>query len=454
MDRSALANLLKVKIGTIEMMAMSGYNVDEDRPVLDYKPKDLEGYFKYAKNNSEDNAVRRALTDDLKGGTVMNQRSSLSVIYPSKKEKNRYALVFFVPIQKSLANKSVSNQIIQIAINICLKYVWKPQIYCGDCTGKLDDIKKCFKCPSQQYCGNCFDDLKCQKCEGNTFCNTCKKKMRKFDNYIISLEKCGNCTDEEFCEKCDNLRKEVECKDCDSFKIRNGDKSNTLDETKQCFTCLDNLKCPDCDDNFCDDCEKKFGVSRCDKCPVRVFCKGCQNDGEMKDFKPCKKCGPVPEIIERCVIVSELPLSSEAKQLVSTPHPKIKASTGEDLEVGCLTQVFMDYSFYINPLKYSSNCRFQVMSKAETIDFFTSKRNNVKESQIHQIDMLDPVCKYLGLIPGNFIRIERLQVVPGSISSIEVIYRHVRRIPKDKKNKRNMKKKIGTIASGTNIDAI
>jgi DNA-directed RNA polymerase subunit H (RpoH/RPB5) len=450
MHESTNSKLLEVKKRSIEMMSARGYDVSEDLPVLDYEPDELEDYFEYAKEAVDTNAIRSALMYD-KGDSLLNLRSALSTLYESKERPDHYAMVFFVPIRRSKDNKSVSKQIIQIPIEVCLRYPWTKQTYCSDCSDKFDSIKQCSECPIQQFCEDTFDGYKCDECEDGNFCRKCKNKMRKFRNYLITYDRCENCTEEKYCDDCDKIREEAECKDCSSYKIRHGNKSKRLKPKDECNTCFDKLKCSDCtEDGLCDDCNKKYDPVGCENCPLKPFCEECMSSPKLA---PCKNCPDSPKIIEQCVIISDVQLSSDAKQVATTPYPRVRATTGELLEVGCLTQVFMYQDFFFNPLKHNLGCRYQVLTTQQTIDYYKTDRNNVKEGNMHKLDMAGPICKYLGLYPGQMVRIERDSVVPGTIVETEIVNRIVNSIPIVKKNRRRGANKKGVIvASGAGVN--
>jgi hypothetical protein len=177
------------------------------------------------------------------------------------------------------------------------------------------------------------------------------------------------------------------------------------------------------------------------------YCAGCKDE-------ICEDCPPPPQIIVRCVIITEVPLTTDAKQVASASVPRIKASTGVPLETGCLIQTFMDYELSYDILAHSMGSRYQVMTREETIDFFEnaddgSSPNSVSESQIARIDMNGAICRYLGLYPGQLLRVERETVVPGTMLPYEITYRLVCSIPKIKKNRRRgLKDKNQAMAAG------
>jgi len=177
------------------------------------------------------------------------------------------------------------------------------------------------------------------------------------------------------------------------------------------------------------------------------YCPDCKDE-------TCENCPPPPQIIVRCVIITEIPLTTDAKQVASANVPRIKASTGVPLETGCLIQTFMDHELSFDILAHSMGSRYQVMTREETIEFFKnsddgSSPNSVLESQIARIDMNGAICRYLGLYPGQLLRIERETVVPGTMLPYEITYRLVCSIPKIKKNRRRgLKDKNQAMAAG------
>jgi DNA-directed RNA polymerase subunit H (RpoH/RPB5) len=114
----------------------------------------------------------------------------------------------------------------------------------------------------------------------------------------------------------------------------------------------------------------------------------------------------------------------------------------------------MDYELSYDILAHSMGSRYQVMTREETIDFFEnaddgSSPNSVSESQIARIDMNGAICRYLGLYPGQLLRVERETVVPGTMLPYEITYRLVCSIPKIKKNRRRgLKDKNQAMAAG------
>lgn len=430
--------LLNLKKASIQMAIAGNYNVDEDKPVLAYKTGDLEEYFEYAKSTADTNAIRKAYDEK----DQLTNRASLSTLYESKDRPNHFILMCFIPVPNKKFNKSISKDIITIGVSLCRDYLPQNQRYCSSCDEKQNKIKRCSKCPAQKYCKNCEENLKCTECPENSFCPACSTKLKKMNVYKLAREKCINCTQTEYCESCSNLRNAQECKECSQFA--------TQEEKDKCNNCITKLKCKECPSflekgkkgkNFCEDCENKMNFHRCKDCPFITFCNSCT---KINNIKPCLKCPPPPQIIERCVIISEIDLSPEAKQVASANIPRIKPSTGDEIEVGCLIQVYLDKELLYNPLIHSLGSRYQVMSIEETIDFFQNPENNVTEYQIPQIDMAGPVCQYLGLYPGRLLRIERTILVPGSMIQYEIVYRLVRLIPIVRKNRRRNLKKTAT----------
>jgi DNA-directed RNA polymerase subunit H (RpoH/RPB5) len=441
--------LLDLKKASIRMAIAGNYNVDEDRPVLDYKPGDIRKYFDYAFENASSNAIRNAL--ELKG--QLTKRSSLSTLYESIDRPNHFILFYFVYTPKESSSKFVGKEIILIPNTLRTMYGPMKQKYCEECINNQNEIKRCFKCPTPQFCKTCTESLKCENCPENKLCPTCVVKLRKMNIFSLAREKCGMCTKSEYCQRCKEMRSGQECKECANFTKQS--------EKDSCQNCISKLKCKDCDPSrteekgkskskkeieFCEDCQTKFDFKKCEECPPPNFCNECI---KINKIKPCKDCPPPPQIIERCVIITETQLSPDAKQVASANIPRIKASTGEWIEVGCLVQVYMDYEMFYNPLVHSLGSRYQVMSTEQTIEFFKNKNNSVTESQIFQADMAGPVARYLGLYPGQLLRIEREILVPGTMITHEVVYRLIRLIPVVKKNRRrNLKKKVNTNISG------
>lgn len=435
--------LLALKKASIHMAAASGYDISEDLPVLEYKPEDLHSYIDYAKDMADTNAIRKAFNEQ----DLLTDRSCLSTIYESKDRPNNFVLICFVPVPKQKNMQSVKKPIIQIPVSVCARYTFSKQKYCTSCTKKFEGIKRCYKCPTQQYCDECTQSLKCDKCTEDKFCTTCVNKQRKINIYKLAREKCSTCK-EDYCSTCEEMLSTQECKECSQIK--------TLEDKDKCQTCLSKIKCKECPssneegEEFCEDCETKFSFEKCKECPLQTFCRECV---KTKNIIPCSKCPTPPQIIERCIIISESDLSSEAKQVAIANIPKIKASTGEWIETGCLIQVFRDYDVFYNPLVHSFGARYEVMSIEKTIEFFKSKDNNVTEGQMYQMDMSGPICKYLGLYPGQLVRIEREILIPGTMLTHEVIYRIVKLIPIVKKNRRRgLKKRTVTTASGASTE--
>jgi|GEM_PF-6717914 len=239
---------------------------------------------------------------------------------------------------------------------------------------------------------------------------------------LNSFSRCLKCPLPQYCASCENTFR------CD----------NCVNETKMCSTCTTKAK-------KMYTTNEQEEVEYCDNCPQQTYCYDCQKTNIVK---PCKKCPVAPQIIERCVIISEKPLTPDATNSAAAASvPRIHATTGEWVSYGCLTQVYMDYDLFYNPLVHSLGSRYQVMTTTETVDFFRNKNNTVTESQLFQMDMAAPVAKYLGLYPGKLLRIERDILVPGTIITHEVVYRLIRLIPLIRKNRRRSKKE-SILASG------
>jgi DNA-directed RNA polymerase subunit H (RpoH/RPB5) len=188
---------------------------------------------------------------------------------------------------------------------------------------------------------------------------------------------------------------------------------------------------------YCTKCTRNLkSIQECPRCTVHEKCTLCAEESK------CPDCPTSPQMIERFIIVAAYPLSDQADKIIPKKVPRIRPSTGEWIETGQLVQVFLDENLLYNPLINSLKSSYKVLSVKEGAKLFDNKGNNITEHQIHIIDSSDMVCKYLGLVPGNIIRVERKQVIPGSIPMFEIIYRLVRRIPEVRKNrKRTVKKK-------------
>jgi len=406
--------LRKLKIATIQMASSCGYDTSEDDAVLGYKASNMREYYNYAKDSIDSNAIRNTL--DSHG--YFSFRSSLSTLYESIDRPNHFILICFLFIPDNV--KQIGIDFVRPAIKLCQSYTDTNQKYCDECVIKHDKIKPCLNCPSQQFCTDCITKLKCENCEDEKLCNNCVNKMKKINTHNIINKKCNNCKKKNFCENCTDLQN------------KNIIKNNCKDCKNELFSC--------------EDCKLKKNFEKCQNCPQFTFCKSCI---KSNNITPCKKCDKPPQIIERCILITEYPLSSDAKEKSSGNIPKIKPNTGELISAGCLVQVYIDHEILYNPLIHSLGSRYQLMTTEETIEFFNNPDNYVTESQIHQIDMQGAICKYLGLYPGQLLRVERDILVPGSMIQHEIIYRLVRFIPSIRKNRRRgLKKTVTTNVSG------
>lgn len=431
------SDLLKLKIQSIKMMASSGYDVSDDLPVLSYKPENMKDYFEYAKDDTEKNAIRRCLHDN----GIMTDRTCLSTIYESKIRPNHHSVVFFAPLPPSKKN-SLSKSLIEGPVSLCALFPFAKRAYCGPCTESLTGIKKCPRCPIKQFCEDCEGDLKCEDCTKDKWCSSCSSRQKKWFNYRSSLQHCSKCPQEGgFCEPCSHDKSARSCEEC---------KKETNSSDKDCKGCMEKLKCDKCTNkNFCTDCTKMKDVRGCEKCPNPQFCRECFT---RSGFKACKKCPPPPQVIERFVIISHVPLSVDAKATASANVPRIKPSTGDWVETGCLIQVFLDREMSYNPLIHTYKSTYYILSIEEGVELFRSKDNNVTENQIYQFDSNEQISKYLGLFPGNVIRVQRKQVVPGCMAKWEVIYRVVRPIPISRKNRKRALKPTAEVVTSSAAD--
>jgi len=405
---------LKLKIATIQIASACGYDTSEDDEVLAYKPKDIGDYYKYALNTIESNAIRSILHDN---GQLSN-RSSLSTLYESKDRPNHFILICFLFIHKDL--KQIGVEFVKPVMELCNLYMPSNQKYCNDCVKKHNKIKACLNCSQPQFCSDCITKLRCKNCDDEKLCNICINKMKKINIHNIINKKCGNCTKSDFCEACKS--------DQESSNVKNS--------------------CKDCKGELfsCEDCEFKKNFTKCEECPQFTFCNSCI---KTKNITTCKNCPKAPQIIERCVLISEYPLTPDAKDKAAANIPRIKPNTGELISAGCLVQIYLDHELSYNPIIHSLGSRYYVMTTEETIKFFNNPDNYVTEFQIHQIDMHGTICKYFGLYPGQLLRIERDILVPGSMILHEIIYRIVRFIPIVRKNRRRgLKKTAQTNVSG------
>jgi DNA-directed RNA polymerase subunit H (RpoH/RPB5) len=429
---SSREDLLKLKKQSMRMMALSGYDISDDYPVFSYKPKNMEAYFKYAKEDIEKNAIRKCLDKN----KIMTDRSCMSTIYESKKRPNHYAVVFFAPTPP-LKKNSISKTVIESPIALCGFFPFAKRSYCKSCSKSLTGIKRCPRCPIRQHCNECEEGAKCANCTEDSWCTTCSSKQKKWFNYRMSLQQCSQCPDEGgYCENCSSNRKLHTCEECKDEELTN----------TECESCLEKLKCDKCTSKkFCEECTKIRNVKDCDKCPTPSFCRECLT---RSGFEPCERCPPPPEVIERFVIITQVPLSVDAKATASANIPRIKSSTGEWVETGCLIQIFLDRDMSYNPLIHTYMSTYHVLTIEEAIELFRNKDNNVSEHQIYQMDSNEQISKYLGLFPGNVIRVQRKEVVPGCMAKYQVIYRCVKNIPISRKNRKRALKPTEVVASG------
>lgn len=404
---SSNAELLAIKKASLELMSFSGYDISDDEPVFNYSPHDMNAYFKHANEDTTKNAIRKILKDN----DVLSSRTSMSNIYESKVRPSHYAVVFFAPIPPPDKN-SVGKNFIEAPVSLCALYSFSKRKYCSKCTKKISKTDRCVQCPIENYCSECVKKGQCSKCTTGIWCDTCLVKIKKWSNFKLSEQRCESCPSKG-----------------------------------ECKTCSEKMKCEKCTPSkFCSDCSKIKNLKQCEDCPLPQFCRRCVS---TKELDHCEDCPPPPQIIERFIIITALPLSVDAKEVATANKPKIKPSTGEWLEIGCVMQVFMDSKILYNPLINSLGSLYQVLSVDEAIELFSNKSNSVTEHQIHPIDSNEVICSYLGLFPGNVLRVERKQVVAGNIVMREITYRVVKAIPNSKKSRRrDLKKKAEIVISG------
>jgi DNA-directed RNA polymerase subunit H (RpoH/RPB5) len=436
-------NLLTVKKQSIIMMKLSGYKTEDDDPVLNYEVEDLPEYFDYARDDIKNNAIRKLLSES---GFLKVERCCFSTAYESRARPGYFAVVYFAPPPQA-PSSSIGKSLIAGPFSLCGTYPFAKQVHCTSCVRSLKDIKKCPRCPAQQYCPDCIEDLKCPNCVTEKWCPGCTTRIKRWTNYKLSLQQCKNCPQKDenksYCETCTHSREQHSCKQCYRNPEGNLDKET-------CESCMSSLKCENCpSESFCEQCDKireKIMEDRtCSNCPETQLCKKCV---QKNKFEPCKRCPPPPQIIERFIVIAEASLSPEAKVAISGGIPRIKPSTGEWVETGQLVQIFLDEELFYNPLINSLKSSYKVLSPEEGAKLFDDEGNNITEHQIHLIDFSDVVCKYLGLFPGNVLRVERKQVVPGSIPMFEIIYRLVRLIPSVRKSRKRGTKKKPVVISG------
>lgn len=419
------------------MCKVSGYNVDTDEAFFSYEPGDLKTYFDYVKEEGHP-------IDFIANGGILNERSCLSTLYESSTKPGYFCLVYFLPILLE-DDKNAANKIVAPPIDFCTRYGYHNLVYCGKCFDRINSIKQCIKCPVQKYCTECTPRLSCMGCTDEKLCIKCINKIKKMRVYKNSLEFCSECKDSTFCKKCDKTRSQKECKNCSSYIKRTTVKTK-LKGNEVCHDCV---KCDDCeDDSMCEDCTAKFGVTTCPKCPIKTFCTECS---VKNNLELCDSCPPQANIIERCIIISIVELTPASKKIVSINIPKLCASTGEWIENGYLVQIFLDRDFLINPLVYSMGIGYYPMPINETVQFFKTN-TDMLETQMCQMDMHGPICKYLGLYPGRLVRIERKSIIPNSADNDTVTYRLIVGISKVKKSRSKLKKNKKPIINASGIN--
>ena len=451
MDKRLLKKFLEIKKASLEMLALSGCNIDHEKDILEYDTRDMQGYMDFLENNPGANIVTQTLSNK----NIYSDRSMMSSIYRHNDNPNHYTLVYFVPtlIEET---KSVSKVMISPVVDICVKNSFSNQEYCKGCENKLEKIKQCHECPTQKYCDGCVQDISCDNCVGG-MCSECVSKIEKHNRYNLSIKRCKDCPKGDMCRNCIRTRKHVECKQCPSHMIDAGEDYDNEGEKYRrydpCVPCMNEMKCENCDeDEFCNLCSAKSKIEKCDNCPTKQFCMKC---AVKHGVKRCDSCPQAPEVIMRCVIISETEPSPKAKQAATANIPKIKASTGEWLENGCVMQMFLDSEILIKPLIHSMGSRYQVLTTQEAVDLFTSPTNAIKEDQIYQLDMFRPISKYLGLYPGKVVRVERDILIPGTMLTKELIYRRVTLIPflAKKRNRKAVNKNV-QVAPGKGLDDV
>ncbi len=295
----------------------------------------MEAYFEHARSDIEHNMLRARLVES----DLMTDRTCMSTLYRSKTAPGHYALVYFTPTPTGKTN-SISKGLILVPVSLCSLYSFSKRKYCSSCIKELKETKRCPRCPLQQYCIKCTKELHCPKCVEDKWCSSCTVRLRKWTNYRLSLQHCKECpTEGTYCEECVPLREQHSCQVCPRDA-----QGNLLD--KSCKPCREKLKCENCPEgSFCEECSKIRKFTPCASCPPPQFCRKCLPE---ESTETCKTCPPLPEIIERCVIISQMPLSVDAKSSATTNIPRIKPSTGEYLEVGCLIQTFLDWEILYN----------------------------------------------------------------------------------------------------------
>lgn len=399
--------LLLIKQASLCLLSFSGYDIEDEKAIFGYNPEDMDAYFDHVMSDTKKNAIRKVLDEN----DLLRPRSSMSNIYESIERPGHYVVVFFAPIPPQ-GKDSVGKKFIEPAVSLCALYSYSKRKYCYSCAKKVRKTGRCQQCPAENYCADCIKSSQCSKCTSDVWCGSCLSKVKSWSGFKLTAKHCEACTPND------------ECKHCE--------------EKMKCETCTPN--------KFCKDCTKIKELKQCENCPLQQFCRKCTVD---KDLGYCEDCPPPPQIIERFIIITALPLSVEAGSLASANVPRIKASTGEWLDIGCVMQVFMDNKILYNPLINSMGSLYQVLTTDEAIDLFNNKNNTVTEHQIHPIDSNEPICYYLGLFPGKVLRIERKQVVAGDMAGRGITYRVVKAIPNAKKSRsRGLKKKGEVVISG------
>jgi DNA-directed RNA polymerase subunit H (RpoH/RPB5) len=93
---------------------------------------------------------------------------------------------------------------------------------------------------------------------------------------------------------------------------------------------------------------------------------------------------------------------------------------------------FTDEEILFNPLDHVYSARTRVLTPMERADFLT--RNRLKPGLMPRIYSNEPTIKYLGATPDDIVESIVDSLIPGTLSSSEVIHRVVRR-PQEKKRK-------------------
>jgi len=140
--------------------------------------------------------------------------------------------------------------------------------------------------------------------------------------------------------------------------------------------------------------------------------------------------------IKEGIFISENELTPQAASYWNSTFALTHANPLKDKpeRKGYFVQQFTDVKLMYNPLNHVYAPKYRLMNSKEAKDFL--ERNKIKPANLPLIDVQDPVCRRLGIRPGQILEIVREIFVPYMLVNKEISYRIATIIADTKKTRK------------------